>query len=167
MRSPALVLCAALSLAACASTHDHAASTPSPTSTASTPAIAPSHASAQPSVMPLPRLLTCAETTVVRPSRYVFACGDGNVYVQHVRWTSWTASAAAATATWVQNDCRPYCAAGHFHSYRAQLRFDRVKRTDKGPLFSRWTARFPGRTPTGQRVESDPDFLPTSLTILS
>ena len=114
----------------------------------------------------LPRLLTCADTTVYRPKRYVFACGDGNAYVQHLRWTGWTTTAATATATWVQNDCKPYCAAGHFHSFAARIRFDRPKRTAKGTLFSRWTATFPGRTPLGRHVESDPDFLPYSLAVL-
>jgi len=67
----------------------------------------------------------------------------------------------------VQNDCRPYCAAGHFHRYPVRIRFDKVERTEKGVLFSRWTATFPGRNPMGQRVESDPDFLPSSLVVLS
>ena len=165
VRTPALVLCAALTAAACSSTTGPAASLPSSTPRSS--ALAPTRASAAATITPaLPRLLTCDNTAVLRPRRYVFACGDGNAYVKDVRWTAWTGSAALATATWVQNDCTPYCAAGHFHSYPVRLRFDRPKRTSLGELFSGWSATFPHRTPQGSHVESEPNYLPKSLPIL-
>lgn len=165
----------ALTVAACSSTAPRA--TPGPRATVApsvasatssgSPAIAPSGAGGvSPSVTAaLPRLFTCANTAVFRPTRYVFACGDGNAYVQHARWTSWTPAAAQASATWVQNDCTPYCAAGHFHSYPVRLRFDRPERTSAGLLFTRWTATFPGRSPLGRHVVTQADYLPTTVTV--
>src|SRR5262245_12120611 len=53
------------------------------------------------------------QTTVVQ------SCADGNALVDRLAWTSWTPGLASARGTLVQNDCTPYCAAGHFHRYPA------------------------------------------------
>jgi len=56
---------------------------------------------------------------MVRPKNFVLACADGNAALQKLAWSTWTPGLASAKATLVQNDCTPYCAAGHFHSYPA------------------------------------------------
>lgn len=56
---------------------------------------------------------------LVRPSSFVLTCADGNAYFGKLSWTSWTPGLASAKGTLVLNDCTPYCAAGHFHSYPA------------------------------------------------
>jgi hypothetical protein len=56
---------------------------------------------------------------LVRPKTLVLACADGNALVDRLAWTSWTPGLASARGTLVQNDCMPYCAAGHFHRYPA------------------------------------------------
>lgn len=56
---------------------------------------------------------------LVRPKTIVLACADGNALVDRLAWTSWTPGLASARGTLVQNDCMPYCAAGHFHRYPA------------------------------------------------
>lgn len=56
---------------------------------------------------------------LVKPKTFILACGDGNAYFKKLSWTSWTPGLASAKGTYVQNDCIPYCAAGHFHSYPA------------------------------------------------
>ena len=56
---------------------------------------------------------------MVRPKSFVLACADGNSAVQKLAWSTWASGLASAKATLVQNDCTPYCAAGHFHSYPA------------------------------------------------
>lgn len=56
---------------------------------------------------------------MVRPKSFVLACADGNSAVQKLAWSTWAPGLASAKATLVQNDCTPYCAAGHFHSYPA------------------------------------------------
>jgi hypothetical protein len=56
---------------------------------------------------------------LVRPRSFVLTCADGNAYFAKLSWTGWTPGLASAKGTLVLNDCTPYCAAGHFHSYPA------------------------------------------------
>ena len=55
-------------------------------------------------------------TAVVRPTSIMVACADGNFYVTGIKWASWTDASANGAGTVHANDCKPYCAAGHFHS---------------------------------------------------
>ena len=50
------------------------------------------------------------------PSSILFACGDGNFYVEHLTWTTWHAWKASGYGLFSKNDCRPSCAEGTFHS---------------------------------------------------
>ena len=56
---------------------------------------------------------------MVKPKSFVLACADGNSLFDQLIWTTWTSGLASAKGTLVQNDCTPYCAAGHFHRYPA------------------------------------------------
>jgi hypothetical protein len=56
---------------------------------------------------------------MVKPKSFVLACADGNSLFDKLTWTTWTSGLASAKGTLVQNDCTPYCAAGHFHRYPA------------------------------------------------
>jgi hypothetical protein len=56
---------------------------------------------------------------LVRPKDFVLACADGNSALEKLAWATWAPGLASAKGTLVQNDCTPYCAAGHFHSYPA------------------------------------------------
>ena len=56
---------------------------------------------------------------LVKPKTFVLACADGNSLFDQLTWTTWTSGLASAKGTLVQNDCVPYCAAGHFHPYPA------------------------------------------------
>jgi hypothetical protein len=56
---------------------------------------------------------------LVRPGTFVISCADANTYLGKLSWTSWTPGLASATGTLEENDCTPYCAAGHFHAYPA------------------------------------------------
>ena len=56
-------------------------------------------------------------TRVVAPRTVTLACGDGNFWLGGLRWSGWGAATATATGTAHANDCKPYCAAGHFHAY--------------------------------------------------
>jgi hypothetical protein len=90
----------------------------------------------------------CAHHPVIRPASIVFACGDGNFYATSLRWSSWGATSAAATGTGHQNDCKPYCAAGHFHTYPLDVRLSRPVRCVRGRTeFSRWAWTFTGARP--------------------
>jgi hypothetical protein len=59
------------------------------------------------------------QAALVRPKTFILTCADGNALFGKLSWTSWTPGLASATGKLVLNDCVPYCAAGHFHSYPA------------------------------------------------
>ncbi len=63
------------------------------------------------------------QTALVKPRSFVIACADGNSGLGRLSWTSWTSSLASATGMVEENDCIPYCAAGHFRSYPAVVVF--------------------------------------------
>jgi hypothetical protein len=88
---------------------------------------------------------------VVRPRSIVLACADANFYVTGLKWTRWDAKRAVGTGVGHQNDCTPYCAAGHFHTYPLALRLDAPARcgSRKELQFTRVTWTFPGTKPSG------------------
>ena len=57
----------------------------------------------------------------VRPAFFLLACGDGNIQIEHARWSVWGTDHASGTGTLNQNDCQPFCAVGHFHSQTGDL----------------------------------------------
>jgi hypothetical protein len=75
---------------------------------------------------PTPVLTGCEHRPQVRPAGIVLACGDGNFYVTRLTWTRWSPREAVARGVGYENDCRPNCAAGHFHTYLVELRLSRV-----------------------------------------
>jgi len=82
----------------------------------------PAQAAPAPPAAPAARLVVfdCpGQHAMVRPKSFVLACADGNSALQKLAWSTWASGLASAKATLVQNDCTPYCAAGHFHSYPA------------------------------------------------
>jgi hypothetical protein len=96
-----------------------------------------------------PEVFNCQQAQV-RPGSFTLSCADGNDYLSHLSWSSWTASSASGTGTEMVNDCQPYCAAGKFHSYPVGVSFWRSVATPGRPgqrYFSRVTLRFPGARP--------------------
>lgn len=84
----------------------------------------------------------------VRPASIVVACGDGNFFLTRLKWSSWNATAAAGLATGHQNDCKPYCAAGHFHLYLVSVHLSRPENCRNGRReFTRFTFRFVSSKP--------------------
>ena len=86
----------------------------------------------------------------IRPAKIVITCADANFYVTALRWSSWSTSAASAGGTAHVNDCSPYCAAGHFHAYRATIALARPARCRGRMTFTRLTWRFVRGGPKGQ-----------------
>lgn len=90
-------------------------------------------AAAAASASPAPGFLGCfayakpSHSLLVRPTRIQAACGDGNFYFATLKWSTWAGTSAHATGTAHQNDCTPYCAAGHFHAYPARVTLSAVK----------------------------------------
>jgi hypothetical protein len=88
---------------------------------------------------------------VVRPRSLVLACADANFYATGIRWTTWKASSATGSGTAHLNDCDPYCAAGHFRTYRIALRLGVPRRCHGRLELTQVTWSFPGRKPAGPR----------------
>jgi len=99
---------------------------------------------------PVPVLVDCLWHPRVRPADFVLACGDGNSRLASLRWTRWGSdSARAEGVNWV-NDCKPYCAAGHFHEYAVVVRLDKVRPWKKHPRvrhYDRMTLVYPRNRP--------------------
>jgi len=97
-----------------------------------------------------PVVVDCLWHPHVRPTNFMLACGDGNSRLASLHWTRWdAASARAEGVNWV-NDCKPYCAAGHFHAYRVAVRLDRAQPWKKHPQvshYSRITLTYPAARP--------------------
>jgi len=62
-------------------------------------------------------VISCLGRPEARPPSFTLACADGNDHLTRLSWTSWTPRLASGYGTQVVNDCLPYCAVGHFHSY--------------------------------------------------
>lgn len=86
---------------------------------------------------------------VVRPRSIVVACGDGNFYLTRLSWSSWTATRAGGTGTGHQNDCKPNCAAGHFHTYPAEVTLSKPRTCAGHKVFTTLSWRFTTQTPDG------------------
>jgi hypothetical protein len=104
----------------------------------------------------LPGVVSSCVTTrspQVRPRSIVLACGDGNLYLAGLTWSGWTARSATGAGLAHVNDCNPYCAAGHFHTYPVTVRLSRPAtcRTGKRPQFTRLVYRYAGTKPAGAR----------------
>ncbi|HEY4277165.1 MAG TPA: hypothetical protein VGM91_03035 [Conexibacter sp.] len=57
-------------------------------------------------------LLNCARNLQVKPKVFTLACGDGNVGLSSLRWTSFGGASARATGIFAVNQCDPNCASG-------------------------------------------------------
>ncbi|MGW3730038.1 hypothetical protein [Streptomyces sp. NPDC000851] len=97
-----------------------------------------------------PVLVDCFWESQVRPADFILACGDGNSRLTALRWSHWHAGSAVAVGLNAVNDCRPYCAAGRFHSYPVVVRLDDPQPWEKRPelqRYSRMTLTYPGDRP--------------------
>ncbi|HSH34146.1 MAG TPA: hypothetical protein VLB31_11025 [Actinomycetota bacterium] len=55
------------------------------------------------------------------PRSILFACGDGNFFVDHLTWFRWHRWKAVGGGLFHLNDCRPSCAEGTFHTAWGRL----------------------------------------------
>lgn len=103
-----------------------------------------------------PVLVDCFFKPRTRPDVFILACGDGNSRLSSLHWSQWNGESAVAKGFNFVNDCKPYCAAGRFHSYPVTVRLDRPEPWKKHPgtqHFTRLSLVFPAARPDGyQRV---------------
>ena len=88
------------------------------------------------------------------PMELTLACGDGNLYLADLRWTKWGTASASATGTAHENDCKPYCAAGHFHVYPVRVTATARSRCGAALYYARLEVTYTGRRPAGQRARA-------------
>ncbi|MEW2162742.1 hypothetical protein AB0912_07045 [Streptomyces sp. NPDC007084] len=135
----ALTLCAAASLAAVMGT---ASAAPRTAATAQAP---------RPK-QPVPVLVDCLWHPDVRPADFILACGDGNSRLVSLHWSRWDQKGAVAEGVNAVNDCKPYCAAGTFHSYPVIVKLDHPQSWKKKPAqqhYTRMTLAYPHDRPEG------------------
>jgi hypothetical protein len=114
-------------------------------------------------------VLNCLGKPQVRPSSFVLACADGNDYLTKLSWTSWSPSLASAYGIQEENDCIPYCAAGHFHSYPVDVIYWGSTALHGEPGTQRYTTvtlLYPGARPqiyNGHKYVRGPDTVTMSL----
>jgi hypothetical protein len=84
---------------------------------------------------------------VSAPAQLMLACADGNYYLTHLTWKHWGKSLASASGTVRANDCKPYCAAGRFHSYPATVTVDRLTRCNSAHYYARLTIVYANARP--------------------
>lgn len=122
----AITLCAAASLAAVMGT---ASAAPQTSKTAQAPR--PDRSA--------PVLVDCLWHPDVRPAEFILACGDGNSRLVSLHWSHWNRNTAVAEGVNVVNDCKPYCAAGKFHSYPVTVKLDHPQSWKKKPQQQHYT----------------------------
>jgi hypothetical protein len=90
----------------------------------------------------------------VAPEEIVLACGDGNFSLEGLRWRGWGKPSASATGVVHVNDCKPYCAAGHFHDYAVTATASRLATCKGRRQYTRLTWRYTGRRPPGRNTDA-------------
>ena len=93
----------------------------------------------------------------VRPRNLTLACADGNDYLSRLTWNSWTAGLARAVGVQEINDCDPYCAVGHFHSYPVDVIFRGSASVHGQPgrqRYTKVTLRYRGARPDFHRHQA-------------
>ncbi|MEV6017106.1 MULTISPECIES: hypothetical protein [unclassified Streptomyces] len=86
-----------------------------------------------------PVLVDCLWHPDVRPADFILACGDGNSRLTSLDWSHWNQRSAVAEGVNMVNDCKPYCAAGKFHSYPVVVVLDQPQQWKKQPQVQHYT----------------------------
>jgi hypothetical protein len=99
-------------------------------------AVAASSASAG---SPLPRMLSCSGSLLLRPTgAVVLSCADANSELKATHWLSWGKTSATGRTDFGLNLCTPDCAASSIRFFPGStVRLLDVKSTGKGRLFTR------------------------------
>ena len=72
----------------------------------------------------------------------VLYVGGPDTFVRTARWDRWTGTSAVSHGTLWVDDCRPNCAAGHYHRYPATVTLSRVAHREGVSFFSRMRLRY-------------------------
>jgi hypothetical protein len=86
---------------------------------------------------------------VAQPKSVILACADGNYELEALHWRSWGHATATATGKASANDCTPYCAAGHFHTYAVTVMVSKLGKCGSARTYARLTIVYAGARPKG------------------
>ena len=69
-----------------------------------------------------PEIIACDGKGKVKPKEIILACGDGNTFVNNIKWVKWNNNTATGTGTLNWNTCLPQtCAGGIVQTYKAKI----------------------------------------------
>jgi hypothetical protein len=96
-----------------------------------------------------PTIPNCGKP-VVAPRALTLACADANYGLIRMTWRRWGAATATGTGFANANDCTPYCAAGHFHTYPVTGTASRLRACTNGRRqYTLLVLRYAGKRPAG------------------
>jgi hypothetical protein len=114
---------------------------------------------------PVPTVLAQCDQSIdnpdVEPALIVLACGDGNASLEHLVWSSWTATSATGRGQFVHNTCDPDCAEGTFVSAAATVRLAYPVQTNAGREFAGLSYSYADPTSRSGHT-TDSEVAPTS-----
>jgi len=89
------------------------------------------------------KVLTCSGASVARPRSLVVTCADANTALQSTHWSSWSASGASGSTTFVMNLCTPYCAASPLSYFpHSSVTLSTPVTSSRGTYFSRLVVKY-------------------------
>ncbi len=96
-----------------------------------------------------PSVLACADNAPLSdPGTIILACASGNTLVQGIDWSSWTATSATGSGTYVTGSCDINCPQGSSTSYAASVTLSNPGQTQYGLIFQTLTVNENGQTQT-------------------
>jgi hypothetical protein len=76
-----------------------------------------------PTDLPASKVLTWnCEIETYKPELIFFTCADGGLYVEKIKWITWSKEGATGVGTFSENLCEPSCAEGQRVQARVNLR---------------------------------------------
>ncbi len=87
-----------------------------------------------------PATVVIGQFTGSKPTTIIFS-GDGSSSVNHIHWSSWSASRAVGTGTWNEETCVPDCATGPVDHYPASLTFSSASNGKFTELITNWNGQ--------------------------
>jgi hypothetical protein len=94
--------------------------------------------------------VTNCNTAQYKPSSITIACGDGNTFVENLKWSSWTQTSASGKGIYAFNDCKPDCVSGHLKTFATAVKLSHAQRCPKQKhmVFTDMALTFTGKRPT-------------------
>lgn len=87
---------------------------------------------------------------VAAPRELTLACADAGIALIRMHWAGWGEPTAIGTGLVSENDCNPYCAAGHFHSYPVRATATKLTPCGRARYYAHLDVAYTGKRPPGQ-----------------